>query len=485
MGMTEFDRLFIGGELRKPAGTAILDVISPSTGELFGRVPLAADADADAAVAAAREAFDNGPWPRLSVSERRDVLWKARVFLGLHTEELNDLVTHENGLLRRYGWGRTAGIFDTTLALNPPETIERAGYRGATGRIVTEPVGVVAAIVAWNGPLAQALIKVLPALLAGCTVVLKPAPETPIDSYVLGQAFADAGLPAGALNIVIADREVSERLVRNPGVDMVSFTGSTATGKRIGAICAEQVKRAHLELGGKSAAILLDDVDLDEAVPTLLGGGMLFNSGQACVAYTRVLVPRSRADEVVEALCDHLATAQVGDPFDETTVVGPVVSERQRNRVEGYVALALQEGAKIAFGGGRPTGLDRGWYVEPTLLVGDNTMRSSREEIFGPVSSVIPYRDVDDAVRIANDSPYGLSGAVFTADIPRGVTIAERLQTGNVGINSIGIDLNFPHGGRKESGLGYQLGPEGLREFTESKVISIPRGGMGPAVFHP
>jgi aldehyde dehydrogenase (NAD+) len=484
--MLKYDRMFIGGELRKPIGTEVLDVISPSTGEVFGYVPLGAKADAAAAVAAAREAFDHGPWPRMSVGERRDILRRAGKLLEPQTEELNDLVTHENGLLRKYGWGNTRSFFEVMCSLNPDETFEREGFRGATGRIVAEPVGVVAAIVAWNGPLALALLKILPALLAGCTVILKPAPETPIDSYFVGQAFADAGLPPGALNIVIADREVSVELVLSRDVDMVSFTGSTAAGRKIGAICGEQVKRAHLELGGKSAAILLDDVDLGAAIPTVLGGGMLFNSGQACVAFTRLLVPESRQDEIVEAICDHLSTARIGDPFDDDTVVGPVVSERQRERVEGYIAIARDEGAKIAFGGGRPAGLDSGWYVEPTLLLGDNTMRSSREEIFGPVSSVISYRDVDDAVRIANDSSYGLNGAVFSADVARGVEIAARMQTGTVAINSIGLDLAFPAGGFKDSGIGYQGGQEGLREFMRTKTICIPRGGkMGSPIFHP
>ncbi len=483
--MMKYDRLFIGGELRKSAGAGILDVIEPSTGELFGQVPLATTADAAAAVAAAREAFDHGPWPRMGVGERRAVLRQAGKLLDMQAEELNDLVTHENGLLRRYGWGSTRSFFDAICVLNPGETFQREGIHGATGRIVTEPIGVVAAIVPWNGPLALALLKLLPALLAGCTVILKPAPETPIDSYFLGQAFADAGLPPGALNIVIADRDVSEELVRSRGVDMVSFTGSTAAGRRIGAICGEQIKHVHLELGGKSAAILLEDLDLTTAIPTVLGGGMLFNSGQACVAFTRLLVPESRKDEIVEAICDHLLTARVGDPFDDDSVVGPLVSARQRERVEGYIAIARDEGAKIAFGGGRPAGLNRGWYVEPTLLLGDNTMRSSREEIFGPVASVISYRDVDDAIRIANDSNYGLSGAVFTADVARGVELAERMQTGTVAINSIGIDLAFPIGGYKDSGIGYQCGPEGLREFLRTKTISIPRGGMGAPMFHP
>jgi aldehyde dehydrogenase (NAD+) len=482
--MIRQDKIFINGELRRPAGTEFIDVIYPATGEVFGQVPAGSEADAAAVVAAAREAFDRGPWPRLTFDERRAVLQRAGAALDERKDELNDLVTHENGLLRKYGWGSTGAFFAAACALSPDEQPDIHGFSGATGRIVTEPVGVVAAIVPWNGPLALGLSKVLPALLAGNTVIWKPAPETPIDCYLVAQALADAGLPPGALNILPADREVSETLVRHQDVNMVTFTGSTAAGRRIAGICGEQIKRVHLELGGKSAAVLLEDADLDAAVPVALGGGLLFNSGQACVAFTRLLVPQSRHDEIVEAVCDYLAAAPVGDPFDDATVVGPLVSQRQRDRVEGYIDIARKEGAKVAFGGSRPAGFDRGWYVEPTLLLGDNSMRSSREEIFGPVATVIPYRDTDDAVAIANDSSYGLSGAVFTSDPDRGEQIARRIQSGTVAVNSIGLDLAFPFGGYKDSGIGKQGSQDGLREFLRTKVISIPPGGMGGVMSH-
>ncbi len=473
--MIEYRTFFIGGEWRQPAGSEMLDVISPATEEVVGRVPVGTSADIAAAVAAARRAFDDGPWPHMGLEERRAVLMRAAELLEPQSDELGDLITNENGTLRKFGYGRTWNAFEYNCSLDLPEPTERTSFTGARAKIVHEPVGVVGAIVPWNGPLGLALSKVLPALITGCTVVLKPAPETPLDTYPLAQALADAGLPPGVLNIVTAHRDVSQELVSNRDVDLVSFTGSTAAGRKIGAICGEQIKRVHLELGGKSAAILLEDVDLATAIPTMLAGGMLFNNGEACAAWTRVLVPESRHDEIVDAICDYLSTVRMGDPFDPETQIGPLVAERQRDRVEGYIALAQQEGAKVAIGGGRPATLDRGWFVEPTLLVGaDNSMRSSREEIFGPVASVISYRDLDDGLRIANDSNYGLSGAVFTPDVERGVEIAGRIRAGTVGVNSIGIDIAFPFGGYKDSGLGRQFGPEGLVEYLETKTIGLP-----------
>jgi aldehyde dehydrogenase (NAD+) len=453
----------------------VQEVISPSSEQVIGRVPLGASADIAAAVTAARAAFDDGPWPRTDVAERRSLLRRAGELLAAKADELDTLITNENGILHRNHPGQSERAFAYIDSVEFPWMTDRTSFTGAQARIVQEPAGVVAAIVPWNGPLWLALLKVLPALLCGCTVVLKPAPQTPLDSYVLAQAFADAGLPAGALNIVTADREVSQQLVADPRVDLVSFTGSTAAGRKIGAICGEQIKRAHLELGGKSPALLLDDADLATTVPTLLNGGMLMHNGQSCMAWTRILVPETRHDELVEALCDHLGAVRTGDPFDPATDLGPLVSESQRERVEGYIALAQQEGAQVAIGGGRPKNLDRGWYVEPTLLVNaTNSMRSSREEIFGPVASVIPYRDAEDGLRIANDSSYGLSAVVFTGDVERGMQMAARMRTGTVGINKIGSDIAFPFGGYKESGLGRQNGPEGLAEYLEIKTIGVP-----------
>jgi aldehyde dehydrogenase (NAD+) len=476
----EHERIFIGGEWRRPSTGDMLEVVSPASEEVIGRVPLAGPADVAAAAAAARRAFDEGPWPHLDGEERRAVLKRAGAMLEAQADQLDALVTSENGTLLRNHPGHTERAFRYLAEVDVPAPEDRRAVSGARAQIVHEPAGVVAAIVPWNGPLWLAALKVIPALLAGCTVVLKPAPETPLDSYPLVQAFADAGLPPGVLNVVTAHREVAQELVASRDVDVVSFTGSTAAGRRIGAICGEQIKRVFLELGGKSAAIILDDADVEAAVPAVLAGGMLMHNGQSCVAWSRVLVPASRHDEVVDAICDHLRSVRIGDPSDATTDLGPLVSSRQRGRVEGYIALAQQEGATVAFGGGRPKGLEYGWYVEPTLLTdATNSMRSSREEIFGPVASVITYRDVDDAVRIANDSDYGLSGAVFTADVTRGLQVAGRLRTGSISVNQAGSDLAFPFGGYKASGLGRQNGPEGLLEYLEIKTIALPAADVG------
>jgi acyl-CoA reductase-like NAD-dependent aldehyde dehydrogenase len=310
-------------------------------------------------------------------------------------------------------------------------------------------------------------------------VVLKPAPEAPLSNFVLAEALHEAGVPAGVVNVVPGGREVGEHLVTHPGVAKVAFTGSTAAGKRIMSLCGDRVKRVSLELGGKSAAIVLDDADVAAVLPRLVGGAMHL-SGQVCGAHTRVLVPRSRYAAAVEAAAAAASAVRVGDPHDPATLVGPLVAERQRTRVEGYIALALEAGGRVAFGGGRPADLPRGWYVEPTILADvDNSMRVAREEIFGPVLCLIPYDDEDDAVAIANDSPYGLSGGVWTADPARGLRVARRIRTGSLSIN--GVHPPFPvvpFGGFGESGLGRELGPDGLRGFLEPRSIGLPNAEL-------
>jgi acyl-CoA reductase-like NAD-dependent aldehyde dehydrogenase len=333
----------------------------------------------------------------------------------------------------------------------------------------------VAAIVPWNAPVTLAAWKAAPALAAGCTVVIKPPPEAPLSGFILAEALAEAGVPDGAVNVLPGGREAGEHLVTHPGIDKVAFTGSTEAGKRIMARCAERVTRVSLELGGKSAAIVCDDADLAVAIPRIVGGGMHL-SGQVCGAHTRILVSRDRYGEAVEMAGAAAAAVPYGDPFDPATVVGPLVAERQRERVEGYIASAVAEGARVVTGGTRPAHLPRGWYVPPTILAGvHNGMRVAREEIFGPVLSFIPFDGEDDAVRIANDSRYGLSGGVWTGDDARGVDLARQMRTGSVAVNGSYPPFPLvPFGGLKESGIGRELGPEGLTAYLEPRSIGLP-----------
>jgi betaine-aldehyde dehydrogenase len=349
---------------------------------------------------------------------------------------------------------------------------------GATMRagIRSEPIGVVAAIPAWNSPVGLVMMKLAPALAAGCTIVVKPAAETPLNGYLLAEVCADVGLPKGVVSILPASGDAGAHLVRHVGVDKVAFTGSTAVGRWIMAECAPQLKRVTLELGGKSAAIMLDDVDTQAAVAQMVPVSLML-SGQGCMLQTRVLVPRTRSTEVVEELCTAVSKLKVGDPNDADTFFGPLISERQRDRVEGYIAAGCDEGAKIALGGGRPPHLPKGWYIEPTIFVGvHNSMRIAREEIFGPVISVIEYDDVNEAIAIANDSEYGLGGAVYTADPGRGFEVAKRVRTGTFGINKYGGDPRIPFGGYKQSGIGREGGVEGLSAYLETKAITLPDG---------
>lgn len=474
--MRRHDKLFIGGEWVAPAGTDIIEVVSPHTEEVVGSVPDGAPQDMERAVAAARQAFDHGPWPRLSFAERATVIGKLAEIYAARQQEMAALITEEMGspitfsqlaqapqpleMLRFYA--------EYGSAFQQEE--ERPGLFGPT-TVRREPVGVVAAIVPWNVPQFVTMTKVAPALLSGCAIVLKPAPETPLDAYLLAEMVQEAGIPAGVLNIVPAGRETGEYLVDHPGVDKVAFTGSTAAGRRIAVRCGEQLKRVSLELGGKSAAIILDDADLAAGMG-MLAMATLMNSGQACVAQTRILASRSRYDEVVESVAAMIAGQPVGDPADPATGIGPLVARRQQERVEEYIRLGVQEGAKVVVGGlDRP--YDRGWYVAPTLFAGvRNDMRVAREEIFGPVLTVIPYEDEADALRIANDSEYGLSGTVWTGDAEHGMEIARQVRTGTYGVNCLMLGANTPFGGYKASGLGRELGPEGLNGYLEYKTIS-------------
>ncbi|GAA5020131.1 aldehyde dehydrogenase [Kitasatospora paranensis] len=481
--MTEIvvhDRLFIGGRWVEPAGTGTIEVVSPHTEQVVARVPHATPADVDAAVAAAREAFDHGPWPRMTVAERVEVVTRIKDALLARHQELAELITLQNGSPISFsvrGQALSAvGIFGAALAAAAQLIVEEE-RQGLTGRVLVrrEPIGVVAAVVPWNAPQFAIAGKVAPALLAGCTVVLKPSPETPLDSYLLAEVCERAGLPEGVLSVLPADRETASYLVAHPGIDKIAFTGSVAAGKKIMAAAAENLTRVSLELGGKSAAILLEDADVDAALPVLVGSTCAANSGQACVALTRVLVPASRYDEVAAKLAAALGALRVGDPSDPATVVGPMVTRTQQQRNLDYIRIGQEEGAKVLTGGGVPEGLDTGWYVAPTLFgeVG-NDMRIAREEIFGPVVCLIRYETEEDAVRIANDSDYGLSGAVFTTDTERGVRLARRIRTGTFTVNGFRLDPAAPFGGFKNSGIGREFGPEGLSGYYEYQSVNLP-----------
>lgn len=472
------DAFFIDGVWSRPLSGESAEVISPATELSIGSYPVATTGDIDAAVAAARRSFDEGPWPGTPLAERCAVLERAADTLDRYAREIGVLITHEMGApLSLSGVLVPQGISIMREACQLARELKFEEVRDTPrGRSVIrrQPVGVVAAIAPWNAPFVTAVAKVVPALLTGCTVVYKPAPETPLDLLFMAEALREAGLPAGAFNVVPADREVSEHLVAHPGVDMISFTGSTAAGRRIGVVCGDLVRHCHLELGGKSAAIVCEDADLDETVPAL--SSVFRNSGQICASLSRVLAPASLYDEVVSRLCDVAGKLVVGDPLAEATEMGPLVAERQRTRVEGYLDIARDEGVEVMAGGGRPAGLDRGWFIEPTVLAGvHNSMRIAREEIFGPVVSVIRYGPDDDPAAIANDSEYGLHGAVFSTDHEQAYRIASRVRSGSFTINNNRINVSAPFGGMKRSGTaGREFGPEGFADFLDVRTINVP-----------
>ncbi|MGB3351824.1 MAG: aldehyde dehydrogenase [Mycobacterium sp.] len=474
------DKLFIDGEWAPPEADRELAVISPHTEEVVARVAAAGPADVGRAVDAARAAFDNGPWPRMSSAERIQVVTRLGQLYKDSRQQMAELITTEMGAPATFA--KQAHVRIPAMLMQAfcrvaddyPFVENRPGWYGSDIRIHRYPVGVVAAIVPWNMPQFLIIAKVIPALLAGCTVVLKPAPETPLDAVLFAVLAEESGLPPGVLNLVPGDATVGDALVRNPSVDKVTFTGSTTVGRQIASACGPELRQVSLELGGKSAAIVLDDAD-----PGRVAAGVhmasLTNSGQICNALTRILVPAGRSAKFVDALAEHMKALRVGDPTDTDTEVGPLVSARQQARVRDYIGIGEHEGARLVTGGTTPpVGLDRGWYVQPTLFSdADNSMRIAREEIFGPVLTVIAYRDESDAVQIANDSDYGLAGSVFTADADRGLAIATRIRSGCFGINQGYImDPLAPFGGVKDSGFGRELGREGLDGYLVTKSIS-------------
>ncbi len=478
MPLRHADRFFIGGEWVTPSSDATIDVIDSDTEEVYFSVPEAQAADIERAVTAARTAFDQGPWPAMTHVDRAEFLRGIGDGLRRRADDIGQIWPRESGalhLIAQHSAAGTAAGFDyyADLAKTFPFEERAQPSMGEFGLIVHEPVGVVGAIIPWNAPIGLITYKLAPALLAGCTVVLKCSPEAPGDAYVFAEIAEDIGLPAGVLNVVTADREVSELLVRDPQVDKITFTGSTAAGRRIASLCGERIARCTLELGGKSAALILDDMDLNQAAATLARAECML-SGQVCSSLTRIVVTRRRHNELVDALAAAFSQVRVGDPFDPTTQMGPLVSSRQRERVEGYVAAGKQQGATLVTGGGRPKDLDRGYYIEPTVFANvDNASTIAQEEIFGPVLSVIPADDEEQIVATANDTIYGLNSSVFTHDVERARSIAGRLRSGTVGHNAFRTDFGIAFGGFKQSGIGREGGIEGLLPFLETKTVIL------------
>lgn len=475
------DKLYIGGRWVEPATSATITVRSPASLDEVGKVPEGSVADVDAAVAAARKTFDTTDWAFLPITERADYVLAMADEIERRADDFAAVNTLESGQPFEKNSKAQVQIalmvFRYYASLAKDYQVEERREGLATPFIVRkEPVGVAGIITPWNAPLVIASYSVPAAIIAGCTVVLKPAPESPIHAQLLAEVADKIGLPAGVLNVVCADREASEALVVHPDVDKIAFTGSTATGRKVASLCGQNLKRFSLELGGKSAAIVLDDANFDEIMPWIAGISTM-NSCQACVGQTRILVPRSRHDEFTQQFAAALGQLKMGDPTEPETDMGPLIAERQRDRVEHYIKAGREEGADLIMGGERLASQEQGWFVEPTIFANvDNKMTIAQEEIFGPVLCVIPYDDEADALKIANDSEYGLSGTVWTADIERGLEVARRVRTGNYGVNVFNSDVAAPFGGFKNSGIGRQLGPQGLEGYMEIKAIHLPAG---------
>ncbi|MCU1463727.1 MAG: aldehyde dehydrogenase [Acidimicrobiales bacterium] len=498
--------LFIDGAWTSGEVDRAIAVLDPATEEVIGEVPEGTPKDAARAIEAARRAFDDGPWPWTKPEERAAMLIRMAEILESRSADLRELIVAETGstgyLTDYVQAGGSIGMFRSNAAQvqHVLEWVEAGaptiGPSGMSGSaLVREPVGVVGAITPFNFPFMLNVVKVAPALAAGCTVVLKPHPWTPLDAFEIARAADEAGLPPGVLNVITGGAEVGDEMTMSDLVDMIAFTGSTATGRRIMANGATTMKRLQLELGGKSAHVVLGDVP-EEYARSIGFGGVLTHCGQGCVLGTRLLLPERLLDAYRQGLVDAARSVKIGDPRDQDTVLGPLIREQQRERVEGYVASGIEQGAELLTGGRRPPGLERGFYYEPTVFVGTNDLRIAQEEIFGPVLTVIPYSGDDaDAVRLANDSIYGLGGSVVAASTARAYNVARRIRAGTVTAQGVGVAaLGEPgpgngqgpgwgegptligqsgaFGGFKQSGIGREWGRHGLEEFTEVKSLS-------------
>ncbi|WP_172381189.1 aldehyde dehydrogenase [Streptomyces sp. MNP-20] len=480
--MITYGRLFVGGSWAEPSDPRLLDIASPHDRTVIGRAAQARPADIDRAVSAARESFEAGAWRLTPPAERIARLRRFNALREESAEEIARLISLETGSA---GWFTRAGQAGLTRQANAylkaaedfawEETLVPSDPASPLRSVVRrEPVGVVAAVIPWNSPFSSATSKVIPALLAGNSVVLKVSPENSLSMGLLAELLERAGLPDGVISVLPADREVSEYLVSHAEVDKIAFTGSTRAGRRIASLAGERLKRVSLELGGKSAAIILPDADIEKAVAGVKFGSLL-NNGESCIAQTRILAPRDRYEEVVAGLKELVESLKVGDPSDPDTFIGPMIRPDQQQRVRDYIRLGIEEGARLVTGGPQvPAGLERGNYVTPTVLADvDNSQRIAQEEIFGPVLVVIAYDDEDDAVRIANDSEYGLSGGIWSCDEEHALAVARRVRTGTVTVNGASVGFDGPFGGFKSSGIGREFGAVGLGTYTEYKTITL------------
>jgi acyl-CoA reductase-like NAD-dependent aldehyde dehydrogenase len=474
--MQQHQTFFIDGGWVNPASSQRIEVISATSEEVVGSVPEGCNADIDKAVAAARRALKESAWASCSPAERGAALGRFADALDKRGARLAEAVSIQNGMpintADQLEVGYTVALirYYAALASNLQVEESRPSPLGFNTLVRREPVGVVGAIIPWNFPVILSMMKIGPALAAGCTIVLKPSPGTVLDSYIVAEAAEEAQFPAGVINWVPGGRELGAYLVSHPGVDKVAFTGSTAAGRSIGEVCGRLLRPVSLELGGKSASIILEDANID-AVLQGLPAASLTSNGQACFSCTRILVPNSRYQEFVDAIAATVSAYVVGDPLDRATQIGPMGSSIHRDRVEGYIAKGKSE-AKLVAGGGRPSQRPRGWFVQPTVFADvSNTATIAQEEIFGPVLSIIRYADDNEAIRIANDSAYGLGGSVWSTDHERAVGLARRMETGTVGINGYMPDLNTPFGGIKASGLGREMGPESVAGYQQLKSM--------------